>query len=166
MRDKFKGTSVSQTTRVIKKYANRRLYDTVLSRYITLDDIKELVLKNIQFCVIDAHTQADITKTTLLQIISAHEESGSPIFTIQLLEHWIRSYNNNIHNLLSHFLEQAMNYFVQQQENYQRLFLEPNFTNPNPLLNMRELFEFQKDFLDRLSRQYYPKEESNVDTVK
>ena len=86
------------TSRIIKKYANRRLYDTESSAYITLDDLKKLVLDRVEFRVIDTQTNADITKSTLLQIISAQEETIAPIFTIEVLQHLIRSYGDNMQN--------------------------------------------------------------------
>lgn len=104
--------------RIIKKYANRRLYDTQSSRYITLEDLKQLVLDRAAFRVLDAKTDADITKTTLLQIINAHEETITPIFTIEVLQHLIRSYGNNMESMLRQYLEKSMEFFIHQQESY------------------------------------------------
>lgn len=129
--------------RVIKKYANRRLYDTASSSYITLEDLKQLVLDRVEFRVVDAQTQADITKSTLLQIISAHEESAAPIFTIEVLQHLIRSYGDNVQNLLGQYLEQAMGFFIQQQEVYKMRQQEYNthsFDWMNEWLGLQQKF--------------------------
>ena len=131
------------TLRVIKKYANRRLYDTESSSYITLEDLKKLVLDRVEFRVVDAQTQADITKSTLLQIISAHEETTAPIFTIEVLQHLIRSYGDNVQNLLGQYLEQAMGFFIQQQEVYKMRQQEYNahsFDWMNEWLGLQQKF--------------------------
>ena len=72
--------------RVIKKYPNRRLYDTEESRYVTLTDIKKLVTERIHFSVTDKKTGEDITRSILLQIITEQEEEGEPLFTVEALE--------------------------------------------------------------------------------
>lgn len=136
------------TIRIIKKYANRRLYDTQSSSYITLDNLKQLVLDRVEFRVIDAQTQADITKSTLLQIISADEETTTPIFTIEVLQHLIRSYGNNVHNLLGQYLEQAMSFFIQQQEIYKTRQQE---YSTHPLGWMSEWLTLQQKFWQGLN---------------
>ena len=73
-------------TRVIKKYPNRRLYDTEISSYITLGDVRELILEHVLFQVIDAKSKKDITRSILLQIILEQEEDGEPIFSTPVLE--------------------------------------------------------------------------------
>ncbi len=140
---------MNPNTRIIKKYPNRRLYDTTQSCYITLEDVKKLVLGHINFRVLDAHTQADITKSTLLQIINDHEETATPIFTIEVLQHLIRSYNNNIQSLLSSYLEQAMSFFIQQQEIYKKDGAIP--LTKNPFAWMTELMDLQKKFLESIT---------------
>jgi len=104
--------------RIIKKYPNRRLYDTAISSYITLDDVRELVLSCTEFKVIEARTQEDLTHITLLQIISEQEESGQPIFTNQLLQQLIRYYGNSMQGVMSSFLEQGLKMFVEQQQTF------------------------------------------------
>ena len=76
--------------RIIKKYPNRRLYDTMVSSYITLDDVRKLVLAQEEFCVIDARSKDDITRSILLQIILEQEEDGEPIFSEQVVSQIIR----------------------------------------------------------------------------
>ena len=80
--------------RIIKKYPNRRLYDTEYSKYITLEDIRILVIKNKEFVVVDSKTKEDITKNILLQIVVEKEQGSSPFFSIEVLTQVIRSYEN------------------------------------------------------------------------
>lgn len=142
---------MNPNTRIIKKYSNRRLYDTTKRSYITLEDIKTLVLAHADFRVLDADSQADITKSTLLQIINDQEETAAPIFTIEVLQHLIRSYNNNIQNLLSQYLEQAMGFFIEQQETYKNHQATYATLSQNPLVWMNNLLDMQKNFLSSLA---------------
>jgi polyhydroxyalkanoate synthesis repressor PhaR len=112
-----KGVSPSMSeARVIKKYPNRRLYDTEESRYITLSDIRRLVLDKVDFVVIDKKSQADITSSILLQVISEQEQSGEPIMSRDFLSQIIRSYGGTMQGLVSSYLEQSMKLFLTQQQ--------------------------------------------------
>ena len=101
--------------RVIKKYPNRRLYDTVQSKYITLSDIRSLVLERIDFVVIDKKSQEDITRSILLQVIAEQEHGVDPVMSRDFLSQVIRSYGGNLQNILSSYLEQSMKLFSSQQ---------------------------------------------------
>jgi polyhydroxyalkanoate synthesis repressor PhaR len=101
--------------RIIKKYPNRRLYDTAISSYITLEDVRRLVVEQIHLKVVDARTQDDITHSTLLQIILEQEENGPPLFSIDSLQRMIRSYGGSMQAMLSKMFEQGMEMFSQQQ---------------------------------------------------
>ena len=94
--------------RVIKKYPNRRLYDTVESRYITLVDIRRLVVERIDFLVIDKKTQADITRSILLQVIAEQEHGTEPIMSREFLSQVIRSYGSAAQGLVGSYLEQSL----------------------------------------------------------
>jgi polyhydroxyalkanoate synthesis repressor PhaR len=98
--------------RLIKKYPNRRLYDTQTSTYVTLSDIKGLVLANEVFKVIDAKTDEDLTRNILLQIILEEEAGGSPVFSSQMLSQIIRFYGNSMQGLMGNYLEKTMQSFV------------------------------------------------------
>ncbi len=102
-------------TRLIKKYPNRRLYDTAISSYVTLEDVKALVLDGVDFEVVDAKTGTDLTRTILLQIISEEEEGGEPIFSSELLAQIIRAYGGNMQSLLTSYLEKSMELWADQQ---------------------------------------------------
>ena len=101
--------------RVIKKYPNRRLYDMELSQYVTLTDVKKLVEGFVPFKIIDAKTQHDITRNTLLLIILEEEEKGTPIFTTDLLLNTIRFYGDSTQALISRFLQQSLKHFTEHQ---------------------------------------------------
>lgn len=101
--------------RIIKKYPNRRLYDTEKGAYITLDDIKELVLDRIEFTVIDVRTKKNITQSTLLQVITEQENSATPLFTTPILQDLIRFYHEKSQHLFSQFFEQALQFYSKQQ---------------------------------------------------
>ncbi|MFO1508524.1 MAG: polyhydroxyalkanoate synthesis repressor PhaR [Steroidobacteraceae bacterium] len=101
--------------RVIKKYPNRRLYDTVESRYITLGDIRRLVVERIDFVVIDKKTQADITRSILLQVIAEQEHAGEPVMSRDFLSQVIRTYGGQMQNVVGSYLEQSLKLFNSQQ---------------------------------------------------
>ena len=109
----------TDTLRLIKKYPNRRLYDTRTSSYITLADVKELVLKHEQFQVVDAKTSEDLTRSILLQIILEEEAGGMPMFTSDLLSQLIRFYGNAMQGMVGNYLEKNMQTFVQVQKQLQ-----------------------------------------------
>lgn len=122
--------------RIIKKYPNRRLYDTTLGAYITLEDVKTLVLACEDFQVIDARTHKDLTQSTLLQIIAEQESSSTPIFTTSILQDFIRFYHEKSQNLFTEYLEQAMNLYIHQKDflkkqwqSYQTLIADPSIKN-------------------------------------
>ena len=111
--------AASAELRLIKKYPNRRLYDTRTSSYITLADVKELVLRHEQFQVVDAKTSEDLTRSILLQIILEEEAGGMPMFTSDLLSQLIRFYGNAMQGMVGNYLEKNMQTFVQVQKQLQ-----------------------------------------------
>lgn len=105
------------TARVIKKYPNRRLYDTEESRYITLADVKDLVIHKTEFVVIDKKSGDDITRPILLQVISEQEQHGEAIMSEDFLSQVIRSYGKVMPGFMANYLEQSMKLFITQQHN-------------------------------------------------
>ena len=105
------------TARVIKKYPNRRLYDTEESRYITLSDVKDLVIKKIDFVVIDKKGGEDITRSILLQVISEQEQHGEAIMSEDFLSQVIRSYGKVVPGFMANYMEQSLKLFMTQQQN-------------------------------------------------
>jgi polyhydroxyalkanoate synthesis repressor PhaR len=102
---------------VIKKYPNRRLYDTTESCYITLADVRTLVIKKIDFVVIDKKSGEDITRTILLQVITEQEQRGDAVMSRDFLSQVIRSYGKVVPGFAAHYLEQSMKLFMTQQQN-------------------------------------------------
>jgi polyhydroxyalkanoate synthesis repressor PhaR len=100
--------------RVIKKYPNRRLYDTVESRYITLADVRRLVVEKIDFVVVDKKNNVDITRSILLQVIAEQEQLPEPILTQEFMVNVIRSYGSSMQNAVSGHLEQALKALLSQ----------------------------------------------------
>lgn len=105
--------------RLIKKYPNRRLYDTQTSSYITLADVKELVLDHGTFQVVDAKTGEDLTRNILLQIILEEEAGGAPMFTSDLLSQMIRFYGNAMQGMMGKYLENNIKAFTDMQAKLQ-----------------------------------------------
>ena len=110
---------MADSIRLIKKYPNRRLYDTRTSAYITLADVKELVLKNEKFQVVDAKSGDDLTRSILLQIILEEESTGSPMFTSDVLTQFIRFYGNAMQGMMGSYLERNMQLFNELQKRMQ-----------------------------------------------
>ena len=107
---------MSEPVRLIKKYPNRRLYDTKTSAYITLGDVKELVLKFEAFKVVDAKTAEDLTRSIMLQIILEEETGGVPLFSSELLSGFVRFYGSTMQGMLGKYLENNMKTFVDFQQ--------------------------------------------------
>lgn len=146
--------------RVIKKYPNRRLYDTEISRYITLEEVRQLVLQNVPFKVEDKRTHEDITRSILLQVIADQEEGGDPIFTSELLTFIIRFYGDPMQPSISRYLELSLQLFTQQHMNFGELLKQRLGQVQQPLHTLKEIAERQvpiwrqvrKEFLRNLSR--------------
>jgi polyhydroxyalkanoate synthesis repressor PhaR len=102
--------------RIIKKYPNRRLYDMVESRYITLADIRRLVTDKVDFVVIDKKSQEDITRSILLQVIAEQEHAGEPLMSQDFLSQVIRSYGGAMQNVVGSYLEQSLKMLSTQQQ--------------------------------------------------
>ena len=106
---------VKSSLRVIKKYPNRRLYDTDTSAYITLTEVKRLVMKSESFKVVDVKTNDDLTRSILLQIILEEEAGGAPMFTEAVLGNMIRTYGNAMQGFMGSYLEKNVQVFTDMQ---------------------------------------------------
>jgi polyhydroxyalkanoate synthesis repressor PhaR len=113
--------SESIDKRVIKKYPNRRLYDTAESKYVTLSDVRELVLGGVAFCVIDKKSGDDITRSILLQIIieQEEEENVDPMFSTEVLEQMIGFYGKSVQGQAGDFIQNSLSLFQEQQKRFQ-----------------------------------------------
>ena len=146
--------------RIIKKYPNRRLYDTEISRYITLEEIRQLVLQNIRFRVEDKRSHEDITRSILLQVIAEQEQGGDPIFTTEILSFILRFYGNPMQSSIGRYLELSIRMFLDQQGNFTEQLRGMLGQAQQPLSILKELADRQvpiwrsvrKEFLKNLSR--------------
>ena len=107
-------------TRIIKKYPNRRLYDTEISSYITVEEVRQLILDGEQFEVRDAKTGEDLTRQVLLQIIAEQEQGGEPVLSTQLLSQIIRFYGDSMQGFMGSYLERSMQLFLEQQGQFRQ----------------------------------------------
>ncbi len=108
-------TAKKASERLIKKYPNRRLYDTQTSSYITLADVKQLVLGNEDFVVVDAKSEEDLTRSILLQIILEEEANGQPMFSSAALSQIIRYYGHAMQGMMGSYLEKNIQVFIDIQ---------------------------------------------------
>ena len=109
---------------VIKKYANRRLYNTQSSSYVTLEHLSEMVKKGVDFVVFDAKTNEEITRSVLTQIIFEEESRGQNLLPIQFLRQLIRFYGDSMQALVPSYLELSLDSFTQQQERMRKQFAD------------------------------------------
>jgi polyhydroxyalkanoate synthesis repressor PhaR len=119
--------------RLIKKYPNRRLYDTQTSTYITLADVKQLVLDHENFQVVDAKSGEELTRPILLQIILEEEAGGVPMFSSQMLSQVIRFYGNAMQGMMGSYLEKNIQAFIDIQgklSEQSKAFYETNKIGP------------------------------------
>lgn len=125
--------------RILRKYTNRRLYDTSRSCYVTLDDVKQLVLNGEAFKVEDSKTGNDLTRNILLQIISEQEAQGhGTLLTNQVLQQLIRFYGDSMQGMMSQYLEQSIASFLEHQDRI-REQMQTMMGAANPLTMMNRI---------------------------
>lgn len=145
--------------RTIKKYANRRLYDTEASRHVTLDGIRQLVAGGEDVVVIDDTSGQDITRSILLQVISEQEQGGRPILSADMLKQIIRFYGNPLQDMMGGYLERSVQMFLNQQKTLQDQIQQTMGMGATPFgsmqglaqKNMETWAQLQKTFLDTLT---------------
>ena len=136
--------------RVIRKYANRRLYDSTASRHVTNDDIRRLIAAGERVQVVDDRSGEDLTRTVLLQIIAEQEQFGAPVLSVQLLEGIIRFYGNPVQDLLSRYLEQSLGTVMQQQRTVQEQIAKVMEGPLAPLAPLAELTRQNMEMWNRM----------------
>lgn len=135
---------------VIKKYPNRRLYDTSESQYVNLEFIKTLVMSHQEFNIIDSKTEDDITKSILLQIITEQETNDQQsVLTNQVLKQLIRFYDSDMQGFLRIYLEQSMAKFLDQQETMQTAMRD--IMDKTPMNIFSQMLEQNMDFWRSMS---------------
>jgi polyhydroxyalkanoate synthesis repressor PhaR len=127
--------------REFKKYPNRRLYDLEQSHYVTVDDVRKLILRGESIHVTDSKDGSDITRQILLQILSEQEAEGhEPVLTNRVIEQVIRFYGDNVGSVVSRYIEQSILTFIEHQDQLRRRMREMNDLNP---------FNFMRQAMER-----------------
>jgi polyhydroxyalkanoate synthesis repressor PhaR len=137
------------SVRIIKKYPNRRLYDTEVSRYITLEDVRDLVMDGADFKVLDTSNNEDITRAILLQIMLEEESGGAPLFSASMLAQIIRFYGGTLQGLFSKYMEESLDLFARQQHQIRDAWGDNPFDAMTRLAqrNVDMWADVQKEFL-------------------
>lgn len=136
--------------RAFKKYPNRRLYDIEESKYVTVEDIRKIILNGESISVVDSKTEKDLTRTVLMQIISEQEGEGhEPILTNRVLEQLIRFYGDAMQSIVGRYIEQSIMTFLEHQDRYQRGVRD--LTSGDPLKLMRNAMEQNIEFWNRMA---------------
>jgi polyhydroxyalkanoate synthesis repressor PhaR len=152
--------------RLIKKYANRRLYDAAQSRHITIDDIRNMVIAGTRVKVIEDKSNEDITRLVLLQVIADQEQFGRPILSTSLLESMIRFYGNSMQSHFSSYLEKSVEAFIRQQAVMQEQLnrtMGPANGAANPLAELtRQNLELWAKMQETLLATFSPPQANNA----
>lgn len=149
------------STRVIKKYANRRLYDTEDSKYVTLKDIKKIIALGQDVQVIDDTSGDDITRGLLLQIVSEQELGGSPILSKAVLKQLIRFYGHPMQDMMSGYLANSVAHFMGQLETMQTQM--ENLMEASPFANLQEFTAKNMQAMADLQKQFFSTPKPNKD---
>lgn len=154
--------------RIIKKYPNRRLYDTEISSYITIEDVRQLIVDGEDFEVRDAKTGEDLTRQVLLQIIAEHEQDGEPMLSTQLLSQIIRFYGDSLQGFMGSYLERSMQMFLEQQNQFRQQM--GGMLGQTPWAMMNQLternLELWKEFQQTLVGGARPADTASRDSAK
>lgn len=146
--------------RIIKKYPNRRLYDTHISRYITLEEIRQLVVQDIKFRVEDKRSHQDITRSILLQVIAEQEGGGESLMSRDFLSQVIRSYGSGLHDFVGRYLDESIQLFAKEQRELRDRF--KNVVGIDPLetvttvaqKNYQRWKSLQEEVFSRITRPF------------
>ena len=151
--------------RLLKKYPNRRLYDTQDSVYVTLDDVRSMVLANNDIQIVDSKTGQDLTRSILLQIIAEQEIEGhEPLLTNKVLESVIRLYGDKMQGVLGRYIEQSIVTFLEQKQIYERKMRD--VLDANPLKLMGKFAEENLDILKSLIDKESDRKNRDTDSSK
>ncbi|MBX2809419.1 MAG: polyhydroxyalkanoate synthesis repressor PhaR [Cellvibrionaceae bacterium] len=140
-------------SRIIKKYANRRLYDTEDSRYVTLKDIKNIIALGHDITVIDDTSNEDITRVLLLQVVSEQELGGRPLLSKSVLKQLIRFYGHPMQDMMSGYIATSVNQFMLQMEAMQEQM--EHLLDASPFANLQELTTKNFQAMADLQRQFF-----------
>jgi polyhydroxyalkanoate synthesis repressor PhaR len=148
-------TGTDKAPIIIKKYANRRLYNTATSSYVTLDHLCQMVKDGVEFAVYDAKTGEDITRSVLTQIIVEEEAKGQNLLPINFLRQLISFYGDNLQFLVPRYLEHTMEYFARNQEQM-RNYMRDTFGGMFPFGRFEEMGKQNLAFFERAMKMFAP----------
>lgn len=150
-----KAAGADATPITIKKYANRRLYNTATSSYVTLEDLCQMVKEGTDFVVYDAKTGEDLTRSVLTQIIVEEESKGQNLLPIKFLRQLIGFYGGSLQDILPRYLESSMHTFTQNQERL-RKYLMTAFGTPKPFSPFEEIGKQNLAIFERMMELFVP----------
>jgi polyhydroxyalkanoate synthesis repressor PhaR len=148
-------TPVPAKPAVVKKYANRRLYNTATSSYVTLDELSQMVRKGEEFVVFDAKTGEDITRSVLTQIILEEDSKGRNLLPIGFLRHLIGFYDDSLQSFLPRYLELSMDNFARHQDQM-RAYVEQTFGRFFPLTQLEDMTRQNMALFQRAASVFRP----------
>ena len=141
---------------IIKKYANRRLYDTSSSQYVTLDHLRDLVKRGVDFAVVDAKSGEDLTRGVLAQIIFEEEARGANLLPVEFLRQLISFYGDSLQSVVPGYLNVAMSNFAQQQEDLRKQITEAMTTPQASMAMMEDLTRRNMEMFGQAMRMFAP----------
>lgn len=160
-------TSETENKIIIKKYSNRRLYNTESSSYITLDDVTQLVRDKKDFIIVDAKTGDDLTRSVLTQIIVEEESKGQSLLPISFLKELIGFYGGSLETLLPGYLEQSMKSFVRNQSEIKK-YMQKTWKGFLPLQELEKMGEQNLKIFEDTMKMFSPfkPEQANQKTTQ
>ena len=152
--------------RVIKKYPNRRVYDTHESKYIKIDDLRDMIVAGIPFKVIDTQSKEDVTRSVLLQIILEQESETNPLFTTDNLRNFIRYYGNQNSQFFSQYMNQSLSFFQQHFQQQQEQFtksMQDAFNISNPMDMFSKYTQANAEMWQQMQDSFFQQFSANSD---
>lgn len=141
--------------RVIKKYPNRRIYDTQDSKYIKVEDIRDMIVDGESFVVLDSKTGKDVTRSVLLQLIIEQESEKNPLFTTENLKTFIRYYGQVPHQPFAEFMDQSLSFFQHQQEQFREGF--SGMMENSPMKAFSDMSKKNMEMWEKMAEGFYGK---------
>ena len=153
MNENTQDNSTGENIRVIKKYPNRRIYDTQTSKYIKIDDIRGMIVAGTPFVVLDSKSGEDVTRSVLLQLIIEQESETNPLFTTDNLKTFIRYYGQVPHAPFAEYMNQSLAFFKHQQEQLTGSFSD--MMKSNPMNAFSEMSKKNMEMWQKMAEGFY-----------
>jgi polyhydroxyalkanoate synthesis repressor PhaR len=147
---------------IIKKYANRRLYNTETSSYVTLEDIAQMVREDKEFVVRDAKSSEDLTRQILTQIICEQEAGGESMLPVSFLRSIIGAYGQEVQKVLPPYLEATMQHFAKNQQEFTKV-LDQSMAGYSPFTQLEEISRQNMEFFRQTMAAFNPFEKAKKD---